>query len=329
MTEAATAETTGTETTTASTETTAAPETGGTTEGVTGTQDGAQVSTEPQSYQPNFKFKVHDKELEIEDWLRGVVKDAETEKKLRELHERAYGLDHVKSDRTKLREQVQAISKDKEAQDQALSALGGLLKKKDFDSFFETTNVSKDDVLRWAVEEAQRRQNPELKAKWEQERTTSLQMRDLEAQNQSLRANYEQAAVHAREFELSQILGRPDVTQTAQAFEARIGRPGAFKEEVARRGFLHWQTTGQDMTAEQAVNEVLQLLGVGGNGPIVAQVPSAQAAPQGQPGTQAKAPEGKPVIPNIQGRGTSPVAKVVKSLDDIRAKARELSAQRG
>jgi hypothetical protein len=301
----------------------AAPEAAATTEGSTGGQDAPQVSTEPQTYTPNFKFKVHDKEHEVEEWLRGVVKDADSEKKLRELHERAYGLDHVKADRTKLREQVQQVAQEKAQQDQAFSMLGGYLAKKDFDSFFEATKVSEDDVLRWAISVAERRQNPQAQAQFQQERQQQQQFQQLQAQNQSLLASYEQAAMQARDFELGQVLGRPDVQQTAQAFEARVGRPGAFKEEVAKRGFLHWQMTGKDITAEQAVSEVLQILG---GTPPQQQNQSQQVAPQVQTGTQAKAPEGKPVIPNIQGRGTSPVVKVPTSVADLRALAKSKGA---
>jgi hypothetical protein len=52
----------------------------------------------------------------------------------------------------------------------------------------------------------------------------------------------------------------------------------------------------------------MQLIGFNGNG---------AGTPPAQP--QAVAPEQKPVIPNIQGRGTSPVRKVPKSIDDMRA----------
>jgi hypothetical protein len=319
-----TTEATATETTaTDSAPSSAAPETATSTDAGGGSQEAAPVSTEPQTYTPNFKFKVHDKEHEIEDYLRGVVKDPDTEKKLRELHERAYGLEHVKNDRTKLREQNQQVLQENTQLKTAYGELGGLLAKKDFASFFEKTNVSEDDVLRWAIQVAERRQNPQAQAAYQQERQAQQQFQQLQAQNQNLQAGYEQMAMQAREFELSQVLGRPDVQQTAQAFEARVGRPGAFKEEVAKRGFLHWQMTGKDITAEQAVNEVLQILG--GTTPQQQNL-GQPAAPQVQPGTQAKAPEGKPVIPNIQGRGTSPVAKVPTSVNDLRALARQKGA---
>lgn len=300
--------------------TSAAPAGNASTEGGAGGQEGAQTATAPQTYTPNFKFKVHDKEHEIDPLFRDLIKDADTEKKIREMHERAFGLDHVKTDRTKLREQVQQVTQAKTQQDQALSLLGGYLQKKDFDSFFEHTKVSEDDVLRWAIKVAERRQNPQLQAQHQQERQASTQMQQLQAQNQSLLQNYEQVALQAREFELNQLLGKSDVMQAAQAFEARVGRPGAFKEEVAKRGFLHWKTTGRDVTAEQAVSEVMNLLG------ITAQAPAAQVAQLAQAGTQAKAPEGKPVIPNIQGRGTSPVAKVPSSVAELRAMARSRGA---
>jgi hypothetical protein len=50
----------------------------------------------PPVYTPNTKFKVMDKEHEFDAWLAPHIKDAETEKKAKELYEKAYGLDYVK-----------------------------------------------------------------------------------------------------------------------------------------------------------------------------------------------------------------------------------------
>jgi hypothetical protein len=69
------------------------------------TPEGAesQVATgEPSqapSYQPKLKYKVLDQEKDFPDWAKPIVKSPEVEKTIRDMLERAEGLDHVKQRR--------------------------------------------------------------------------------------------------------------------------------------------------------------------------------------------------------------------------------------
>lgn len=56
----------------------------------------AQKPGETPAFSPNFKLKVMEQEREIPELLRPLIKDAESEKAVRELVEKAYGLEYVK-----------------------------------------------------------------------------------------------------------------------------------------------------------------------------------------------------------------------------------------
>lgn len=274
------------------------------------------VSSEEQKYSPNFKFKVLDKEHEIDEFIRPAIKDADSEKKIREIYEKAYGLDSVKSDRQNLKSELAEVKEKMSQTDSALETLGSYVRKKDYDSFFEGLDIPKQDILQYALKLVQREQmSPEQKAQWEASRQTQQQARYLEQQNQQLLASQQQFAVQQRTWELQQAIGSPEVKVFADAYNAGMGSPDSFNDYVIQIGQAY-AARGQDIPAQQAVQEAIKHLrainpGLG----------------QSQAAAQVVQPTAKPVIPNIQGRGTSAVKSTVKSLDDLRKKAKEIQTQ--
>src|SRR5688500_2643210 len=57
------------------------------------------------AYTPDFKVKIKGKEFEIDEMFRGLIKDADSEKKVKEFFEKAYGIDFVKQDRKALKDE--------------------------------------------------------------------------------------------------------------------------------------------------------------------------------------------------------------------------------
>lgn len=286
----------------------------------TTTPDPAIVAAAPAApaFTPNFKFKVMDKEHEIPEFLRGVVKDVDTQKKLIELHEKAYGLDAVKGKYQSTKQQFESLMSEKKAQDAGLATLGQYLEKNDLDSFFKALKISEEQVLQYALDRVNYRELP-IEKRMQHDAQLSERQRtyQLEQQYQQLQQQFQQESVQARTFQLDSALARPDVKTVADAFDAKVGKPGAFKAEVIKRGQYANFTTGADISADQAVSEVLGMFS-----PFVQQATQApaQAATQSTSGAQS-AP---PVIPNVTGRGTSPVRKAVKSIADLEQRAREL-----
>jgi hypothetical protein len=271
------------------------------------------------AYSPNFKYKYLSGdgssrvEKEFEEWLRPLVKDADTEKKLRELHERAYGLDFVKSDRQKQKERADTVEAQHTQVMQQLQKVGQLKEAGDYDSAFEMLGFTQDEILKYAVKVAQMRQNPAQMETYQQQRQFAQKSMTLEQENAQLRAQQEQFAVQMRTQELDGALSRPDISVIAQSFDDRVGTPGAFRAEVIKRGLMHHSLNGKDISVDEAVGEVLSLVGP----------PPAQAQQAAVSAQTLAAPAQKPVIPNIAGKGTSPTKQIPKSVEDLRRMAAE------
>jgi hypothetical protein len=61
-----------------------------------------------QAWKPSFKFKVKDKELEFDDFVKPIIKTKDLEQKFKDLYEKAHGLDEVKTSRETFKQQVKS-----------------------------------------------------------------------------------------------------------------------------------------------------------------------------------------------------------------------------
>lgn len=275
----------------------------------------------PNPYTPNFKFKVMDQEKEFDEWLRPVVKDAETEKKIRELYEKAHGLDYVKSDRQKIRSDFESLRNEYVGHRKNYDELSGYLNKGDFDKFFQKTSVPEAKIFEWVYNRLNFHQKPEHeKAEIMKAQELEARARELEEQNQYWQTQYQTTAMQQRTFELQSAIARPEVASIAQQFDARMG-PGAFQKEVIARGAYYASVMGQDVPVQHAINDVVKLIGG-----VTPQTPMGTPQTEMAPAQAPQAPEKKPVIPNIQGRGTSPARRTPSSLADLKRMREEMSA---
>lgn len=277
------------------------------------------------SYQPNFKFKVLDKEHEFDEFLRGSIKDADTEKKVRDLYTRALGMDHAKQERESIKGEY-SKAQEKIAQTQyAHGKLSEYVRDNDYDSFFEALHIPKEAVLKYAIDLAQRDQwTPQQQAQWQESRQTRQAADYYKTQNEQLAASQQQLSIQHREFELAQTLSRPEVSAAVQAYDTGASKPGAFRELVIRIGQAH-SAAGKDIPAAQAVSEALGYLRAANPGLGAATTQIQNDGGQQQLGVVQ--PNQKPVIPAVQGRSSTPIKSTIKSLDDLKKRAREMDAQ--
>lgn len=268
------------------------------------------------AYTPNYKYKVLKEEKEIPEHFRALVKDAATEKQVRELFEKSDGLPAVTQHRDQLiqenkvmREQWGPFVQDAQT---ALNAA----RKGDLDTFFEKVGLTEEQVLRYALKRLQLREKPELLEAHNRDRTFNQQLEDLRQENARLQQGLAETSTQSRARDLDMQLARTEIQAVVQAFNARAGNPQAFRNAVIERGQWHW-SQGRDVPADQAVNEVLNFVGFTPGTGVVAGGAGAAGGDGG--GT----PEPKPTLPNIRGKGTAPVKKVPRSTEELRQLARE------
>jgi len=278
-----------------------------------------EVAATPKedAYQPNYKFKVLDQEKEFDEWIRTAV-NKDNEAKIRELYEKAHGLDHVKSQREQERSNREKV-------EQEFSQFyGGVqemisLRDKDLGRFFEKVKIPRAKVAQWLLEEAKREELPEeTKRVYSEREAYQRQLEEREQELQSLQEETVSQAVQARQRELQSVLGSDDVKAVSEAFDQRTGKAGSFMDAVIRHGKAEWEASGgkRDLSPAEAVKEVLHLYGL-----QPAQAASPAATPNGS--AQAKkvvAPGDKPtVLPNVGAGNAAPAGnKRPRSTDDLR-----------
>lgn len=274
---------------------------------------------QPAPYTPSWKFKVKDKEHEIPEFVRPAVTSAEHEKQLKEVFEKAFGLDEVKSARERVREEYKSYRTQTEpvvkTLTQAAQLYNGAMQA------YESGNVKgavfkleesfkhlgiPDKVLQQYVFQKLQMEElpPDLKADYNRQRELELQYAQMQQQMQEQQSYFQQMAVQTRTQELQQATSRPDVAPIIQAFDQRNG-PGSFHQEVIQRGQLYWQTQQVDVPAEQLVQEIINKYG------LSAQQAAMSAAPQ------AVESRSVPVIPSVKGGGVSAVKRKPTSIADI------------
>ena len=279
-----------------------------------------------EKYTPSYKYKVKDNELEFEEWLKPLVKDKPTEEKLRDLLTRSHGIEEVKKSRDDFRSRLDDLEPKYKNIDSSLTYLSELVNKGDVRSFVDGIKLPKKELLQYAIEELKYLQLPvEERNRIDTQRAEQERLVSLESQNVTLQDQLYRASVQTREQELSMVTSRPDVQTVVNQFNAMVGKPDAFRAKVVEKGLTHFHLTGQDLTAQQAVDAVLSEVGPflrASTGTVTAQT-GGQAQMGGVQNTsQAGQPvvvrETKPTLPNIQSGGVSPVKKQPRSLDDLR-----------
>lgn len=267
-----------------------------------------------QAYAPNFKFKVYDEEKEFDEFLRPVITNKDVEDKLRDLYTRAHGLDGLKTKHEKLRAEYETLQPIKTKYGNLAESLGALsyyVGKDDFDSFFQTLRIPEDKIYKWVNRKLQEQEmSPEQKADLQARREEQHRLYMLEKQNQEALSRLESFESQQNRMQLDSVLAKPEISSVAQAFDTKVGRQGAFMEEVIKRGVTLYHMTGQDLPPEQVVQDLMQTIGK-----VVEPMAASPQATQMTPNMGQAKP---PVIPNIQAKSGSPVRKSPRSIEDIR-----------
>lgn len=262
-----------------------------------------------------------DKEHKIDDFLAGSIKDAETEKKVKELYEKAYGLDVVKP---RFQQERQAHAEVKREYQELQGQLGELrqdYQRGDFDSFFAKLRIPEEKLLQWMYDKITYNQlPPEQRAPIEARKASDQRAWQAEQRAAQMESVANERAVEAKRYGLEVALARPDVKTFVDNFNARAGKPDAIFDAIYDVGETAWvRSQGTvDLTPEQAIHEVMKRYqgflsqptqDAAGN----SQNPASAAAVAQAQGGQV------PVIPNVGGRTTSPTkAARPKSIDDLK-----------
>lgn len=275
----------------------------------------------PAPFQPNFKFKAFGKEHEIEDTFRSLIKDKDTEEKVRKFHEKAYAMEKFQEDSKKFKGDFESYKAQTEPNLKAMNHFNNLLKNKDWDNFFGGLQVPKEEIFDWVRKQLElESMDPRQRSEIERANQIRQQNYAYEQQMQEQTQSFQQLSVQTRQMQLDSLMARQDISSQAEKVDQAYGRIGAFRDLVIEEAANHWHRTQQDLPADAAVQLALKKFGVFLSPQGAVTSPAQAAAPSAPAGNAA------PIIPHVAGSGRSPVKKSPRSLDDLRAIAKQLTS---
>ena len=285
----------------------------------------APKKEEKKKYEPNYKYSLKDKELEFDEFLRSAIVDEDTEKKVRDLYQRASGMEYhqgkTKETEQLLHQQTQNYSQVMQKLQEANEAFS----RDDLDSVFQVMNIPQEKVLQWLQTKAQYQEmDPDSRRVYDERRNAQIEARTASKQAESMKQQqfqHESASI-VREFEL--VTKIPQYENYAKAFDDSR-KEGAFRSAVADRGELAYMR-GKKISVEDAIKEVMEVYGAA---PAKTLKTSADSKGTAENGSSKESRTEPPVIPNVSGRSEAAVSQVpkYKSVADLKKRYKELIAE--
>ena len=278
------------------------------------------IGNKKPAYTPNYKFNFTDgtgkkQEAEIEEWARAFIKSKDDEEKFRTLYAKSHGMDSFKSRLEQARGEFTEVANEYSGLRTGIDQLKKYVEAKDFDEFFKSVNIPNEWIYEWVRNKVQY-QNlpPDQKKVYDDTISARRRAQELERDSQTYQTQYQEAVTRNKELELDMVLSKPDINSMVQEYDRSNGRIGAFRDQVAIQAYALESMTGKNVSAQEAVDNLLRLMGRGMNQPPV-------QAGANQPPVVSQGE--KPIIPNIKARGSSPVAKRPANLAEMRRQIQE------
>jgi predicted nucleic acid-binding Zn-ribbon protein len=279
----------------------------------------AAPATEAQEWSPNYKVKAYDNEYEIPENFRGYI-NKDNEKNFREVFERSFAFDTIKQKYKDAHSKYQDVNTKYDTMTKNLDRLSKFVQNGDFDTFFSTIQIPEAEIQKWIYNKLTLQDLPkeqqQLYTKNSEYQRELLSMQEKYDEMQGKMAEFEeykaQQAIQQRHSELDSVLTSSEYRGLAESYDARAGKPGAFKNEVILRAAALANATGKDLSAQEAVQEMARLVAW-----------NQQNA--GQVSGVAQKGQGRPTLPSVSGKTSSPVAPQVKSIEDLKRLAKAAS----
>ncbi len=307
-------------------------------EGVTEGEGEAIVEAaaeEEGKYKLNPKFKAVGNEYELPKWAQGIIKDEATEKEVKDVFEKAMGLEHVKMRHQEL------LNSNGELNHSHQEVLGGLDELKGLyaeatsptgnirilDDFFGKLKIPQNVILQYAASLVDYMEMPPNQQQLiDAHIAARREARGLSKVNTAHFDRAFQAETQARVMRLNAALEKPDIAPIAQKYDSFPGRKlGDFARRVAEHGeYTYIKSQGKtDLPIEDAVKQVIDMYGLGVQAPNGSPQATGAAPAPAKAGTPPVVPHNPkvPVIPSISGRNTSPTKVKPKNLAELRKMA--------
>ena len=278
--------------------------------------EAASAAPAAEAWSPNYKVKAYDNEYEIPENFRSYI-NQENEKNFKEVFERSFAFDTIKQKYKDAHSKYQEVNGKYDTISKNLDKLSKYVQSGDFDNFFSSIQIPEAEIQKWIYNKLQIQSLPQeqqqLYNKNSEYQKQLLTMQEQYEEMQSKLGEFEsykqEQAIQQRHSELESAINNSEYKSLAESYDARVGQPGAFKNEVILRAAAVANATGKDLSVQEAVQEFAKLVAWN-------QQNGGQAAGVAQKG------QGRPTLPSVSGKASSPVAPQVKSIEDLKKLAK-------
>jgi predicted nucleic acid-binding Zn-ribbon protein len=278
--------------------------------------EAASAAPAAESWTPNYKVKAYDNEYEIPENFRSYI-NQENEKNFKEVFERSFAFDTIKQKYKDAHSKYQEVNGKYDTISKNLDKLSKYVQNGDYDSFFNSIQIPEAAIQQWIYNKLQIQDLPQEqqqlynKNSEYQKQLSSMQEQYEEMQSKlgEFESYKQEQAIQQRHSELDSAIVNSEYKSLAESYDARVGQPGAFKNEVILRAAAVANATGKDLSVQEAVQEFAKLVAWNNQNGV-------------QAGGVAQKGNSRPTIPSVSGKASSPVAPQVKTIEDLKKLAK-------
>jgi len=278
--------------------------------------EAAPAAPAAEAWSPNYKVKAYDNEYEIPENFRSYI-NQENEKNFKEVFERSFAFDTIKQKYKDAQTKYQDVNGKYDTISKNLDKLSKYVQGGDFDSFFGSINIPEADIQKWIYNKLQIQSLPQdqqqlytKNSEYQRQLSTMQeQYEDMQSKLGEFESYKQEQAIQQRHSELDSAIVNSEYKSLAESYDARVGQPGAFKNEVILRAAAVANATGKDLSVQEAVQEFAKLVAWNNQNGV-------------QAGGVAQKGNSRPTIPSVSGKASSPVAPQVKTIEDLKKLAK-------
>lgn len=283
----------------------------------------AKVEPTVSEFQPDYTYKFKGEVKELDDFWRGLIKDPESQKKVRDYIERAEALPDYKEQVKTFEETVNDWKPKVELLETFQNTYNSAKTADDHIDLLNEIGYDVDTLKNLVREVLVREQMPEDQKKYfEQARSSDLEKKQLMTQNEMVRQELNSIRLQTTEQQIGLEFQKPENNSVVSAYESVNGQ-GSFKQLFLERGAYYSQLEGRHVAPAEVMAKVAKEFA-----PFLSRQGEGSPIPTEGSGQMAVIKPKQAPIPSVGTRsGSSPTKNAIKSLDDLKALHRQMTGQ--
>jgi hypothetical protein len=263
------------------------------------------LASEAPAWSPDFTYEFDGKKREIDPLFRGIIKDKETNEKVRDYIQRADAA-------AKYRDKMQGYEKEWKPVVDQVTKMQQWYEKGDHDRIFKSLGYTDQEIFQYVKNKLQQAQMPEQeRAAIEAKKMAELEKEQFQEQYSMKQSELQQELARVTHIEMDLELAKPEYTKIQQAYDKAYG-DGAFKDLVIERGAYMVDQAGQHVRPSDVLKSVARDF-----------TPFLSASQPQEEQTQQQTQKPK-VIPNVGKGSGSPARTAIRSMADLKKRAAQL-----